>query len=132
VLSIQLRSSITGPFTSFAGYYLTHLMFRSKLRAAPLYELDVEDLAAKARPAIIWASITLSMYNLGRIARGLPPKVMIDCGLDFDRWYPTPRRMAGAAAFLATQPRDAPRYRKTLATLGERFGVRAGPVSADT
>jgi len=127
VLSIQLRSSVTGPFTSFAGYHLTHLMFRDRLRAAQLYELDVEDLATKSRSAIIWASITLSMYNLGRIARTLPPKVMIDCGLDFDRWYPGPRRMAGAAAFLATQPRDASRYRKTLDTLGERFDVQVGP-----
>jgi hypothetical protein len=127
VLSIQLRSSITGPFTSFAGYHLTHLMFRGKLRAARLYELDVEDLATKSRSAIIWASITLSMYNLGRIARALPPRVMIDCGLDFDRWYPGPRRMTGAAALLATQPWDASRYRKALDTLGERFDVQVGP-----
>ena len=127
VLSIQLRSSVTGPFTSFAGYYLTHLMFRGRLRAAALYELDVEDLATKSRSAIIWASITLSMYNLGRIARALPPKVMIDCGLDFDRWYPGARRMAGATALLATRPWDASRYRKTLDTLGERFDVRVGP-----
>ena len=127
VLSIQLRSSITGPFTSFAGYHLTHLMFRGKLRAARLYELDVEELATKSRSAVVWASITLSMYNLGRIARALPPKVMIDCGLDFDRWYPGARRMTGAAALLATQPWDASRYRKTLDTVGERFDVQAGP-----
>lgn len=127
VLSIQLRSSITGPFTSFAGYHLTHLMFRRKLRAARLCELDVEDLAAKSRSAVIWASITLSMYNLGRIGRALPPKVMIDCGLDFDRWYPSARRMAGATALLATQPWDASHYRRTLATLGERFDVQVGP-----
>lgn len=127
VLSIQLRSSITGPFTSFAGYHLTHLMFRGKLRAARLYELDVEELATKSRSAVVWASITLSMHNLGRIARALPPKVMIDCGLDFDRWYPGARRMAGAAALLATQPWDASRYRKTLDTVGERFDVQAGP-----
>lgn len=43
VLSIQLRSSVTGPFTSFAGYHLTHLMFRGKLRAARLYELDLDE-----------------------------------------------------------------------------------------
>ena len=128
VLSIQLRSSATGPFTSFSGYYLTHLMFRRKLRAARLYELDVEDLATKSRSTIIWASITLSMYNLGRVARALPPKVMMDCGLDFDRWYPKARQMAAATALLATQPWDAPRYRKTLDTLGQRFDVQVGRV----
>ena len=104
-------------------------MFRGKLRAARLYELDVEDLATRSRSAIIWASLTLSMYNLGRIAHALPPRVMIDCGLDFDRWYPRARQLAGATALLATQPRDAPRYRKTLDTLGERFEVRVGPAN---
>jgi hypothetical protein len=44
----------------------------------------------------------MSMYNLGRLARALPPKAMIDCGLDFDRWYPKARQMAGATALLAT------------------------------
>lgn len=126
VVSIQLRSSVTGPFTSFAGYYLTHLLFRGKLAAARLYELDVEDLGTKSRSAIIWASITLSMYNLGRIARTLPPKVMMDCGLDFDRWYPKVRQMAGATALLATQRSDSSHYRETLDTLGKRFGVRVG------
>ena len=89
-----------------------------------LYELDVEDLATKSHSAITWASITLSLYNLGRIARALPPKVMMDRGLDFDRWYPKARQLAGATAFLATQPWDGPRLRKTLEKLGERFEVR--------
>ncbi len=125
VLSIQLRSSVTGPFTSFAGYYLTHLMFRRKLHAARLYELDLEDLATKSRSAIIWASFTLAMYNLGRVARTLPPTVVMDCGLDFDRWYPRVRQLAGATALVATQPWDSKHYRKTLDTLGERFDVRS-------
>jgi hypothetical protein len=126
VLSIQLRSSVTGPFTPFAGYYLTHLMFRGKLRATRLYELDLEDLGTKSRSVLIWASITLSMYNLGRIARALPPRVVMDCGLDFDRWYPKLRRTVGAVRSLATQRSDSSRYRETLDTLGVRFGVRVG------
>lgn len=132
VLSIQLRSSVTGPFTSFAGYHLTHLMFRDELHTPPLYELDVEDLAAKSRSTVIWASMTLAVYNLGHIARTLPPKVTMDCGLDFDRWYPALRRTAGAAAFLVTQSRDSTHYRKALDTVGERFDVRVGPAGAVT
>jgi hypothetical protein len=57
---------------------------------------------------------------------------MIDCGLDFDRWYPSARRMAGAATLLATRPWDARRHRRALDTLGERFEMRVGPVPADT
>jgi hypothetical protein len=128
VVSIQLRSSITGPFTPFAGYYLTHLMFRRKLHAARLYELDVEGLATKSRTAVIWAAITLSMYNFGRIAHTVPPTIMMDCGLDFDSWYPKVRQLAGGAAFFATQPWDLKRHRKTLDTLGKRFDIRAGEI----
>ena len=128
VVSIQLRSSVTGPFTPFAGYYLTHLMFLGKLHAAGLYELDVEDLATKSRSAVIWASITLSLYNLGRIARTVPPSVMMGCGLDFDRWYPKARQVTGAIRLLATQRTDSSHYRETLDTIGERFGVRVGLV----
>jgi hypothetical protein len=126
VVSIQLRSTVTGPFTSFAGYYLTHLMFRRKLHAVGLCELDLEGLAARSRSTIMWASFTLAMYNLGHIARTLPPTVMLGCGLDYDRWYPNVRRLAGATALLATQRRDSKHYRRTLDTLGERFGVRVG------
>lgn len=130
VLSVQLRSSVTGPFTSFAGYYLTHLLFRGKLATAGLYELDVEDLGTKSRSTVIWASITLAMYNLGCIASTLPPRVMMSCGLDFDRWYPSLRRAAGATAMLARQRSDSARYREALDRLGDRFGVRVGPVKA--
>ncbi len=126
VLSIQLRSSVTGPFTPFAGYYLTHLMFRRKLHTAGLHELDVESLAEQSRSVVIWASITLAMYNFGRIARALPPSVMMDCGLDFDRWYPKARQLAGATALMATQSRDSKHYRKTLDTLSQRFELRTG------
>ena len=41
VLSIQMRSSTFGAFSPFAGYYMTHLMFRDRLRTVPLYELDI-------------------------------------------------------------------------------------------
>jgi hypothetical protein len=131
VVSIQLRSSVTGPFTPFAGYYLTHLMFLDKLRTAHLYEFDIEDLASKSRSAVIWAAMSLAMYNLGQIARAVPPKVMLNCGLDFDRWYPTARRIAGATALLATQKADSSHYRSTLETLGRRFDVQVGALEPE-
>lgn len=63
-LSIQMRSSTTGVFSAFAGYFLTHLMFTDQLRDVPLYALDVEDLSIKARPLAIYASFSVSMHNL--------------------------------------------------------------------
>lgn len=131
VLSIQLRSSIVGPFTSFGGYYLTHLMFLRKLQDAGLYELDIEGLAAESRSVVIWAAVTLTMFNFTRIARAVPPKVMLNCGLDFDRWYPKIRQIAAAASTLANQRGDASHYRQTLDTLARRFDVRSGRLVSD-
>ncbi|MFL6061797.1 MAG: FAD-dependent oxidoreductase [Marmoricola sp.] len=130
VLSIQMRSSVTGPFTSFAGYYLTHLMFRDKLESAGLYELDVEDLHTKATDAVLFASVSVTMLNLGKISKLLPPKVITGCGLDFDRWYPLPRRLAGVVGFLRTQKSDGAHHRQTLATIKRRYDVRCGPLEA--
>lgn len=126
VLSLQMSSSTTGVFSSFAGYYLTHLMFTGQLRSVGLYALDIEDLFAKARPLAIYASMSVSMHNLGLISEALPSKVLLQCGLDYDRWYPMPRRMLGAVRFLATQRRDRAHHRKTLDTITTRFDVRGG------
>jgi hypothetical protein len=128
VVSIQMRSSVTGPFTAFAGYYLSHLMFLGKLHDAGLYELDLEELARKNRSVMIYASIALALYNLGRISRVVPKRVMMDCGLDYDRWYPAPRRMLGAARFLRAQRGLGRRNRSSLDTIAERYGIQCGPI----
>src|SRR5207253_11136745 len=110
-LSIQMRSSVTGPFSSFGGYYLTHLLFLGRLGSAGLYELDIEELQQKASAAVFYASVSLSMHNLGLVAATVPKKVILDCGLDFDRWYPLHRRIAGSADFLRHRVRDVEHHR---------------------
>jgi len=129
-LSIQMRSSVTGPFSSFGGYYLTHLLFLGKLGRAGLYELDIEDLQSKASNAVFYASVSLSMHNLGLVAAAVPKKVILDCGLDFDRWYPMHRRIAGSADFLRNRVRDIEHHRRALETVRDRYDVRCGPVTA--
>lgn len=128
VLSIQMRSSTTGVFSSFAGYFLTHLMFRDGLRDAGLWELDVESLFAKARPLAIYASFSLSMHNLSLLMEALPNRVLLECGLDYDNWYPMPRRLLGSMKFLATHKGDRAHHQRTLETVRDRFDVRSGPL----
>ncbi len=128
VLSLQMRASTTGIFSSFSGYFVAHLMFADKLRGLGLYTLDVEELFSKARPLAVYASMSLSMHNLSLITDALPNKVLLGCGLDFDRWYPLPRRMVQTVGMLRTHRRDREHHRKTLDTVMERFGVRGGPV----
>lgn len=127
-LSIQMGSSTTGIFSAFAGYFLTHLLFTDRIRDLGLYELDVEDLAAKANHVVAYASMALTIHNLSLISEALPNKVLLDCGLDYDLWYPMPRRMLGLLEFQRTHRRDRKHHRQTLDTLRDRFEVRCGPL----
>ena len=130
-VSIQTRSCPTGPFTAFAGYYLTHLLFLERLMSTGLYELDLEALAAKDRRVVIYASIALAMHNLACIATAVPPKVVLGCGLDYDTWYPLPRRLLGMADFMAHLRSERRHNRATLDTLAARFGVRCASLDPE-
>lgn len=127
-MSIQMRSSATGIFSAFAGYYLTHLFLRGDLGKVGLYALDVEELGAKDKTVVTYASMCLALHNLSLLTDALPKMVIMNCGLDFDRWYPFPRRLLGMMAFLRTHRRDRDRHRRTLDTVADRFGVRGGPL----
>ncbi len=130
VLSIQMRSSTTGAFSSFAGYYLTHLLFRDLLGTVGLYALDMEELHRKDKTVAIYCSMSLTMHNLSLIADAVPVSVMLGCGLDFDRWYPVPRRMINSMKFLRAHRAEREHHRKALDTIGQRFDVTSGPVTS--
>ncbi|NYI45407.1 hypothetical protein BJ993_002487 [Nocardioides aromaticivorans] len=129
VLSIQMRSSTFGGFTAFAGYYMTHLMFHGRLHDLPLYELDLAQLQREAPSVVIYASMVLTMHNLSLLVDTLPKRVIMQCGLDFNLWYPVPRQVAGVARFLATHHRKRRHDQRTLDTIATRFGVRSGPLT---
>lgn len=128
VLSIQSRSA-TMHLTTFMGYYSTHLMFLDKLGDIPLYELDIQDLREKSKTVFPYALVSMAQYNLGLIADAVPATVFRDCGLDFDRWYPLPRRLAATARFVLTHRRDREHLRRSLDLVRERFDVRCGPLA---
>ena len=127
-ISIQMRSSTTGAFSPFAGYYLTHLLFTGRLGGAGLYAMDMEELNSKAKPVVVFASMSLMIHNLSVISEALPKRTLMDCGLDYDRWYPMPRRAVGTISFLRHHRREREHCRQALDTLGERFDVRSGPL----
>lgn len=128
VLSIQMRSSTFGGFSTFAGYYMTHLMFQDRLADVPLYELDLVELQRQAAPLVMWASMTLAMHNLSLAIDVLPKRALLDCGIDYNLWYPLPRQAVGLARILATHRRKRVHDQRTLDTLGSRFGIRSGPL----
>ncbi len=129
VLSIQTRSA-TMHFTSYEGYFMTHLMMLDKLRDIPLYALDLQELLHRSKAVMPFAMFTLARYNLGLIADAVPVGVFNECGLDFDRWYPWHRRTAAALRFMRTHRGESAGLRHTLDTIGERFEVRCGPLDS--
>lgn len=127
VASINMTSWVAS-LSSFSAYFATHLLFREKLHTAPLYEIDGQSVLAVSKPAFACGFLVHSMHNLSVIADELPAKVFLQNGLDYDRWYPLPRRAAGMARFLATHRRDREQHRRTLDVISERFDVRCGPL----
>jgi len=127
VLSIEPRS-VTLHLTSYMGYFMTHLLMCDKLRDLPLYELDALDLRNKSNAAFPYTLFALVQHNLSLISDVLPAKVFSECGLDFNLWYPWPRRIGGTARFMLTHRRERERQCRVLDTIRERFDVRCGPL----
>jgi hypothetical protein len=129
VLSIDMRS-VTMHLTSYMAYFMTHLLMLDKIRDLPLYELDAIALRHKGNAAFPYALFSLTQYNLSLLSDSVPTKVFSECGLDFNRWYPLPRRMVGMAQFMLTHRGEREHLRRTLDTVHERFDVRCGPLVA--
>lgn len=130
ILSINDRSAAMH-LTTYAGYFLTHLMFLDKLGDVPLYELDMVALREKGAPTAAYVLLALAQYNLGLILDAVPFQVFAKAGFNMDRWYPPPRQLTGLVQFIYRHRRERDRYRRTLDTVRERFGVRCGPLDRE-
>jgi hypothetical protein len=128
VVSINLRSAILH-LPAFMGYFLGHLLFLDKLREIPLYEVDWQELRHKSPVAFPYVLFALVQHNLCLIYDNVPSRVFNENGLDFDKWYPLPRRLPGLARFMLTHRREREHQRRVLDTVRERFHIRCGPLS---
>jgi thioredoxin reductase len=127
VASIHPRSWVLH-VPAFHGYFLAHLMFLDKLREVPLYEADMLDLRKRSPTAHPYALFALVQHNLSLIYDNVPRSVFSDNRLDFDAWYPLPRRLPGLLKFMLTHRRDRERARRALDNIRDRFGIRCGPL----
>ena len=130
VVSINMRSA-TLHLPSFMGYFLGHLLFLNKLTEIPLYEVDWQKLRHKAPVALPYVLFALVQHNLSLIYDNVPSRVFNENGLDFDKWYPLPRRLPGLARFALMHRRERERQRRVLDTVRERFDIRCGPLNAE-
>jgi len=127
VLSINPRESFHF-LTSVTGFFTTHLLYREQFRGQGFYTLDQEALFRKDRNAWVGASAAQAYMNQVIAVQTLPMMLLDRCGLDMDRWYPFPRRMAGLMRMKASAKSDIEHCRNTLDRVASRFGIDAAPL----
>lgn len=127
ILSVSPRDAMHF-LTSVSGFFLPHLHYRGKLRTSGMYMLDNDLLFRKNRNAWIAATSTQAYLNQTLCVKHLPLMLLDKCALDFDRWYPLPRRMLALMKMKAGTARDVPACQKTLDTVARRFGVHCAPI----
>jgi thioredoxin reductase len=129
IVSINMRSAILH-LPAFMGYFLGHLLLLDKLSEIPLYEVDWQELRHVCPVAFPYVLFSLVQHNLSLIYDAVPARVFNENGLDFEKWYPLPRRLPGMLRFMLTHRRERDRQRRVLDTVQKRFDIRCGPLNA--
>ena len=114
--------------TSVGAFFGTHLTYREALRGHGFYKIDHEGLFRANRNAWVGASAAHAYMNQVLSVQTLPLSLLDRCGLDLDRWYPLPRRLAGLIRMKSTARADIDHCRATLDKIASRFGVTCGPI----
>ena len=92
------------------------------------YRLDHEALFRQNRNAWVGASAAQAYMNQVIAVQTLPLMLLDRCGLDLDRWYPFPRRMAGLLRMKASAEQDKVHCRAALDRVADRFSIRCEPI----
>lgn len=120
VLSLTSRDSFHF-LTSVAGFFTCHLFFRGQLRGYGFYTMDLEDLFRKNRNAWVGATAAQAYLNQVIALKILPLTLLNRCGLDMDRWYPLPRRLAALVSMKRNAECDVAHCRNVLDSIARRF-----------
>jgi len=128
ILSITTRDSVHF-LTSVSGFFLPHLHYRGVLKDKGFYTIDLEALFRKNRQAWVGATSAQAYLTQTLAVQNLPLMLLDRCGLDFDRWFPFPRRMSALIKMKSGASRDIERCQRVLDRVGERFGVHCGPLT---
>lgn len=125
VVSIN-QSSMPFFLTSFNGYFLTHLMYREKHLRVPLYAMDMTELADKNKEALGSIAEIATVLNVLLLMKALPVKVFSECLLDFNRWYPLPRRLPSLLRYMLNRRRYVAHCRSVLDQFARENDVKVG------
>lgn len=127
ILSVNTRHAMH-ILTTYASFMLSHLYFNGRLRTSGLYFLDLEALLRKSKVAFTAATMTQSYHNLLLSLKNLDMDAHKCFGIDFNRWYPTPRRLLVLNAIRKNAREDIQHCRKSLDVIVDRFGIVGGQI----
>ena len=125
VVSVQPTSGIHF-LTTFSAYFLVHLFYLGKLDALPLYEMNYNALTRKNKALLPFAAIAQTLYNILMIIDAVPFKVMNDCGLDFNRWYPLHRRFMAGLKLAHNKRENAATLKAALDRFRSKHDIKCG------
>lgn len=114
--------------TTYSSFILAHLFFAGTLRKAGLYFLDLDALLGKDKQAFAAATFAQSYHNLLMGLKNLSPSARKHFGMDFNRWYPRPRRFFALLAIRKTAREDILHCRRALDVVVKRFELPGGPL----
>lgn len=128
VLSIGARSALHF-LSTHTGWLLPHLHYRGLLETTPLYELDAALLRRRDKEVWPCAVYAHALYNMLLVLDVLPPKVFETMGVNFDGWFPLPRRLWDLIEVRRRGARYRGHARDVLDRVNERFrDVACGPL----
>lgn len=127
ILSINLRDAFHF-LSSVSGYFLPHLHYRGLLKDRGFYTMDMQALFRKDRMAWVAATSAQAYLAQALAVQNLPFKLLDRCGLDLDRWFPLPRRLAALLKMKAGMSEDIAHCHQVLDRIARRFDVKCGPL----
>lgn len=127
ILSINTHDAMH-VLTTYSSFILSHLFLSGRLRTSGLYFLDLAALLKTDKHAFSAATMVQSYHNLLMGIKNLPASSRKHFGMDFNLWYPLPRRMLALNRIRKTGRADIQHCRKSLDAVVQRFGIRGGKI----
>lgn len=125
VLSINKATSAL-IFSSLGGYFLTHLWFLDRFKETEIYEFDHVDLIKKDKRSFFHAVSAQTIHNLLSIIESLPLKAVLNCGLNFDKWYPLHRQLSVFIKLLQKKQKYKKHSSEVLENICKKYSVYNG------
>jgi cation diffusion facilitator CzcD-associated flavoprotein CzcO len=125
ILSIQKTTSAIF-FTTMGGYFLPHLWFQDKFKEVPVNYFNQFDLIKKDKQAYLFAISAQAILNLIHFSDALPLKLINECALNYDKWFPLHRQLPFLLNILTNKKKYIKQLTKTLDDICAEHDIENG------